>query len=71
MNKHTPVRQLELLEFWLDNSWSCIKCLLFFNICFGVSLSPFLFAVYLDDLVDGRYNAITALLLCTLTMFLY
>jgi exonuclease III len=64
MNRHLPVCLLELLEFWLSNSWSCIKWFdvysPFFNICFGVRqgsvLSPFLFAVYLNDLVDGRYN---------------
>ena len=64
MNKHIPVCLLELLEFWLGNSWSCIKWFdvysPFFNICFGVRqgsvLSPFLLAVYLNDLVDGRYN---------------
>ena len=25
MKKHIPVILLELLEFWLTNSWSCIK----------------------------------------------
>ena len=64
MKKHIPVILLELLEFWLTNSWSCIKwCDVFspfFKICFGVRqgsvLSPFLFALYLDDLFDGRNN---------------
>jgi hypothetical protein len=64
MNKHLPVCLLELLEFWLSNSWSCIKWFdvysSFFKVCFGVRqgsvISPFLFAVYLNDLVDGRHN---------------
>ena len=68
MEKHTPVILLELLEFWLNNSWSCVKwadayspCL---KVCFGVRqdfvLSPYLFALYLDDLIDGRTNGRTS-----------
>jgi len=64
MKRHIPVCLLELLEYWLSHSWSCIKWFdvysPLFNICFGVRqgclLSPFLFAVYVNDLIDGRYN---------------
>jgi Reverse transcriptase (RNA-dependent DNA polymerase) len=55
---------LKLLEFWLTNNWSCIKWSdvfrhFFFNlrrVRQGSVLSLFGFAVYLDDLVDGRNN---------------
>jgi len=64
MKRHIPVCLPELLEYWLSNSWSCIKWLdvysPFFTISFGVRqgcvLSPFLFALYVNDLIDGRYN---------------
>jgi len=64
MKRHIPVCLLQLLKYWLSNSWSCIKWLdvnsPFFNICFGARqgcvFSLFLFAVYVNDLIDGRYN---------------
>ena len=59
MNRKMPVELLDLLTRWYSNCWSCIKwnnvISDFFQIKFGVRqgsvLSPYLFAVYLDDIV--------------------
>ena len=64
MKMHTPVCLLELLEFWLDINWSCIKWSNVYSSLFKINfgfrqgsvLSPFLFAVYVNDLVDSRHN---------------
>lgn len=64
MNRFVPVDLLDTLDYWLSNSWSCIKwfnCYSYsFKISYGVRqgsvLSPFLFAIYLDNLVDRRTN---------------
>ena len=58
MKRHVPVELLRLLESWLsdcfacvkwNNSWSCV-----FKVSSGVRqgsvLSPYLFAVYVDDI---------------------
>ena len=64
MKRYIPVDLLDTLEYWLSNNWSCRKWFNTFSsafkICLGVRqgsvLSPFLFAVYLDDLADRRSN---------------
>jgi len=58
MKRKLPVILLELLQNWLQNCFSCIKWThvlsATFRIRFGVRqasvLSPFLFAIYLDDI---------------------
>ena len=64
MNRFIPVDLLDTIEHWLSNSWSCIKWFNYFSSSFKISygvrqgsvLSPILFAIYLDDLVDKRTN---------------
>ncbi|HMV61673.1 MAG TPA: reverse transcriptase family protein, partial [Agitococcus sp.] len=66
MKRHVPNNLIDLLDFWLSNIQSCIKwCDVFsefFKINYGVRqgsiLSPFLFAVYLNDIVDHRRNGV-------------
>jgi hypothetical protein len=66
IKRHLPNNLLDILDLWLSNSWSCVKWLdtfsNFFKIELGVRqgsvLSPFLFAVYLDEIVDHRVNGI-------------
>jgi len=64
MKRLIPVELLNILVFWFSNCWSCIKWYNsfspYFKVSFGVRqgsvLSPFLFAVYLNDIVDHRVN---------------
>ena len=68
MKRQVPVKLLDSLVYWLQNCWSCVKWNSvfspFFKLDYGVRqgsvLSPYLFAVYLDDI------GMILLIVCTL-----
>jgi len=76
MKRRLSSKLLDLLFYWFDNCFSCVKwCGVlsqFFKLDFGVRqgsvLSPFLFAIYLDDIFDYRCNSMSALLSFILTI---
>jgi len=58
MKRRLPAKLLDLFVYWLDNCSSCVWCGVlsqFFKLDFGVRQgsvpSPFLFAIYLDDIL--------------------
>ncbi len=71
LKRHLPVNLLDVLEFWLSHSWSCVKWFDvfsdFFRIDFGVRqgsvLSPMLFAIYLDDIVNCNQRGLHSLII--------
>jgi len=62
MKRHIPNELLSVLENWLSDCHTCIKCnaatspftKIDFSVRQGSVLSPFLFAVYVDDIVTRR-----------------
>jgi hypothetical protein len=71
MAAHAPLQcSVHTLDLWLNHGWSCVKWFDafsdFFKINFGVRqgsvLSPFLCAIYLDDL-SLRSNDVQAIIL--------
>ena len=61
MKRHVPLILIEILEFWLSNCCNCIKWASVFSDMFSIEsgvrqgsvLSPFLFAVYINDLITA------------------
>ena len=64
MKRRLPTQLLDVFVNWFDKCYSCVRWdgLLshFYRLKFGVRqgsvLSPYLFAVYLDDIIDHRAN---------------
>ena len=61
MKRDVPLKLLDTLVYWLQNSWSCVKwksvLLQFLKLGYirvrqGSVLSPYLFANYLDDIIN-------------------
>ena len=61
MKRHLPVQILCILELWFINCFTCVKWFGFMSNYFivqigirqGGVLSPFLFAIYVDDVVSS------------------
>ena len=68
MKRRIPIELLDLLVYWLNICFSCVRwdgvLSQVFKLEFGVRqgsvLSPFLFAVYIDDLIDYRRHGISS-----------
>ena len=73
MKRHVPNALLTVLERWLSSCCSCVKWYDvwsdFFTLSYGVGqgsvLSPFLFAVYLDDTANcSRVKKVSSCVIC-------
>ncbi len=68
MQRLIPVKLLDLLVNWLSNCWSCIKWNDKFSDCFIISfgvrqgsvLSPYLFAVYVNDVAKCHAGSVNS-----------
>jgi exonuclease III len=81
MNRNIPLRLLVILETWLSNCFTCVKwgtkISRFFQLNAGVRqggvLSPYLFALYIDDIVS-KVNTLSVgckILSCNMSIFMY
>jgi exonuclease III len=81
MNRNIPLKLLAILENWFSNCFSCVKwgtiITRFFKFKAGVRqggvLSPYLFALYIDDIVS-KINSLSVgckMLNCNMSIFMY
>ena len=78
MKRQIPLKLLDTLVFWLQNSWSCVKWKSvfsqFFRLDYGVRQGsiplPYLFALYVDDITNCLFLDRNHCLLC-MPMILY